>query len=199
MTTATMEQPTKQRSPTIVPPFGIEVDHPQMCDLLIQSIPGCRLRSRIRPTTTTVQGQIRTPQSQGHSPPEVPGMQLHVNPTELSYVILDPLNDDEEAQARVKRYLHLTTGARQDANLRGAKTLKGTLDVNRMKTLCREIVWLLNAGEVKVVKGAAPDMSDVDELPGHYLLNPGIQTRTSQPMFEKDLDERAAHLDRKVG
>ena len=154
MSTATAEQ-TRPKS-IVVPAFGVEADHPQLCDLLIQSIPGCRLRSRIRPTTTTVQGQIRTPQSQGHSPPEVPGMQLHVNPAELSYVIVDPLNSDEDAKSRIKRFLHLTTGARQDTNLRGVDTIKGTLDVHRMKSLCREIVWLLADGSVKMVKGAKP-------------------------------------------
>ncbi|MFY9328174.1 MAG: hypothetical protein WAO76_09175, partial [Georgfuchsia sp.] len=198
MTTATMERPaeTKPRSAVIVPPFGVEADNPQMCDLLIQSIPGCRLRSRIRPTTTTVDGQVRTPQTHGYSPPEVPGMQLHVNPAELSYVIMDPLNGDEDAKARIKRFLHLTTGARQDANLRGVDTRKGLLDAHRMKTLCREIVWLLGAGDVKVVKGAEPTMDDIDELPGNYLLNPGLRTATTQPTFEKDHEEWINQLTR---
>jgi len=200
MTTATMERAEgKQRSAAAVPAFGVEADHPQFCDLLIQSIPGCRLRSRIRPTTTTVQGQVRAPQMHGHAPPETPGMQLHVNPAELSYVILDPLNDDEEAKARIKRFLHLTTGARQDTNLQGAKTVKGKLDQHRMKTLCREICWLLDDKSVKMVKGAAPDKEDVDDLPGEYLLNPGMQTQTTQPMFEKDYGDWVDRLTRSGG
>jgi len=199
MTTATVERADRPKTAVIVPPFGVEADHPQLCDLLIQSIPGCRLRSRIRPTTVTVQGQVRTPQTHGHSPPEAPGMQLHINPADLSYVILDPLDTDEEAKARIKRYLHLTTGARQDANLRGAKTVKGTLDQHRMKTLCREICWLLADGSIKVVKGAAPDQDDVDELPGKYLLNPGLQTQTTQPMYEDDYPEWVDRLTRSGG
>jgi hypothetical protein len=199
MATATMEQPTKQKQATVVPAFGIEADHPQMCDLLIQSIPGCRLRSRIRPTTTTVQGQVRTPQTHGHSPPEVPGMQLHVNPAELSYVILDPLNNDEDAKARIKRYLHLTTGARQDTNLRGVETRKGTLDVHRIKTLVREVIWLLKENSVRMVKGAAPEMDDADEMPGKYLLNPGLRTQTTQPTFEEDYDGWVDQLTRAGG
>ena len=195
---ATLER-ERTKSASAVSPFGVEVDHPQMCDLLIQSIPGCRLRSRCKPTTVTVQGQVRTPQSQGHSPPEAPGMQLHVNPADLSYVILDPLNTDEDAKARIKRFMHLTTGARQDTNLRGATTIKGTLDANRMKTLCREICWLLAANEVKVVKGAAPDIEDVDDLPGKYLLNPGLQTATTQPVYEEDYDAWKDQLTRSGG
>lgn len=199
MSTATMERPAALKSPTIVPPFGVEADDPQMSDLLLQSIPGCRLRSRIKPTTITTKGQIRTPTTQGHSPPEAPGMQLHVNPAELSYVVHDPLNDDEDAKARIKCYLQLTTGARQDSQIRGAETIKGKLDKHRMKTLCREIAWLLEAGQVKVVKGAAPDMADVDELPGDYLLNPGLQTMTTQPVFEKDYPEWIDRLTRSGG
>lgn len=199
MTTATMERPAAPKSPTIVPPFGIEADDPQLCDLMLQSIPGCRLRSRIKPTTTTVKGQIRTPTTQGHSPPEAPGMQLHVNPADCSYVIHDPLNDDENAKSRIKRYLQLTTGARQDAQIRGAETVKGKLDKHRMKTLCREITWLIESGQVRVVKGAAPDPTDIDELPGDYLLNPGLQTMTTQPMFEKDFPGWLDQLTRSGG
>lgn len=198
MTTATAEQPRSKQA-VVVPPFGIEADHSQMCDLMLQSIPGCRLRSRIKPTTTTVQGQVKTPTSAGHSPPEAPGMQLHVDPASLTYVVHDPLNDDENAKARIKRFLQLTTGARQDAQIRGAETVKGKLDKHRMKTLCREIIWLLKSGDVRVVKGAAPEQDDVDELPGDYLLNPGLQTQTTQPMFEKDFPEWLDRLTRSGG
>jgi hypothetical protein len=199
MTTATMEKPAQTKQATIVPPFGIEADDPQLCDLLLQSIPGCRLRSRIKPTTTTVKGQVRTPTTQGHSPPEAPGMQLHVNPADCTYVVHDPLNDDENAKARIKRYLQLTTGARQDAQIRGADTVKGKLDKHRMKTLCREVIWLLDAGQVRVVKGAPPEIEDVDEMPGNYLLNPGLQTSTTQPMFEKDFPQWLDQLTRSGG
>lgn len=189
----------QEKAATIVPPFGIEIDNAQNCDILLQSIPGCRLRSKIKPATTTIQGQIRTPQSQGHSPPEVPGMQLHVNPADLSYVIFDPLNEDEDAKHRIKRFLHLTTGARQDANLRGVETKKGTLDKHRMKTLCRELCDLIQEGSARVIKGAAPDRDDVDELPGDYLLNPGLRTQTTQPMYEKDYQEWIDNLTRSGG
>lgn len=126
-------------------------------------------------------------------------MQLHVNPADLTYVILDPLDSDEDAKARIKRFLHLTTGARQDTNLRGVATIKGKLDQHRMKTLCREICWLLADSSVKVVKGAAPDREDVDDLPGEYLLNPGMQTSTTQPTFEKDYQDWVDRLTRSGG
>lgn len=183
----------------IVPPFGFEVDHPRMCDILLQSIPGCRLRSKIKQVTVTIDGVVRTPQTAGHSPPSVPGMQLHVNPAELSYVVFDPLNEDEDAKDRIKRYLRLTSGRRIDSNLRGAETIKGTLDVHRMKTLCREVCCLLDEGAIRIIKGAAPDRADVDELPGKYLLNPGLRTQTTQPTYEEDYEEWVDRLTRSGG
>jgi hypothetical protein len=68
-----------------------------------------------------------------------------------------------------------------------------------MKTLCREIVWLLNEGSVRVVKGATPEMDDIDELPGKYLLNPGLRTQTTQPTFEEDYDGWVNQLTRAGG
>ena len=183
----------------IVPAFGIEARHPRFADLFIQSIPGCRLRSKTGPVITNVDGTVRTLQTKGHSPPEVPGMQLHVNPAALTYVILDPLNDDEDAKARIRKYLQLTTGTRVDSNLKGATTVKGELNPHQMKTLCREICNLLDEGDAKTVKGASPDREDVDELPGNYLLNPGLRTQSSQPMFEKDYDGWIDRLSRSGG
>ena len=55
-----------------------------------------------------------------------------------------------------------------------------------MKSLCREIVWLLNDNSVKVIKGQTPTIKDVDALPGKYLLNPGARTNTTQPLYEED-------------
>lgn len=183
----------------MIAPFGITVDHPRSCDVLLQSIPGCRLRSRLKATMTTVGGLVRTPQSKGISPPEVPGMQLHVNPAELSYVVFDPLNEDEDAKHRIRRYLHETTGVRVDVNLRGAETVKGKLDKHRMKTLCREICNLLDEGVVQMIKGVAPDREDVDDLDGDYLLNPGLRTQTTQPMYEKDYPAWINQLTRSGG
>jgi hypothetical protein len=55
-----------------------------------------------------------------------------------------------------------------------------------MKTLCREVLWLLEAGDVRMVKGQQPTVEAIDELPGNYLLNPGSRVNSAQPLFEKD-------------
>ena len=197
MTATEMEREVKAK--TIVPPFGIEIDHPRNCDIVLQSIPGCRLRSRIKATTTTVDGKVRSPQNKGHSLPTVPGMQLHVNPAALSYVVLDPLNDDEEAKLQVRRFIQMTTGVRQENGFKGADTTKGELDRHRMKTLCREVCALLEEGVARVIKGPRPDRDDVDDLTGDYLLNPGLRTQTTQPMYEKDLPGWVDQLTRSGG
>ena len=116
-------------------------------------------------------------------------MQIHIDPSKRSYVIIDPLNDDEGAKARIKQFLVATTGMRQNSVLKGADTQKGELDIHRMKTLCREILNLIDEGAVSVIKGATPDREDVDDLPGRYLLNPGLRTQTTQPVYEDQYDD----------
>jgi hypothetical protein len=67
-----------------------------------------------------------------------------------------------------------------------------------MKTLCREIVWLLKEKHVKMVSGPEISLEDVDELPGKFLLNPGSRVPNTQPHFEEDVPEYINNL-RKTG
>lgn len=182
--TVAMEKSTA----TVVQPFGIEVDHPRNCDIVIQCIPGCRMRGRIKPVTQTIQGGVSTPLCQGHALPEVPGMQLHINPAKLTYAIVDPLEGDEAARQRIINFVRLTQGVSADYKIRGVPSQQGELDVHRMKTLCREICDLLAEGHVRVVKGPVPSREDVEDLPGKFLLNPGSRIKTGQPIYEEDYD-----------
>lgn len=197
---------TKVKRPiSIVQPFGIEADHPRNCNLLIQAIPGCRLRSAIsgaKPAKNARTGEKRIPVDQarhlGQFPP-IPGMQLHVNPRDCTYTVLDPLAEDEELCEKIRRTIDRTMPFKVGNKLKGVKTQKGKLDPHRMKTLCRECIWLLEAGEAKLVKGPLPDISDVEELPGNFLLNPGSVVGNTQPIFEKDWDEWFEKLVRSAG
>lgn len=188
----------------IVAPFGIEADHPRNSDLLIQSIPGCRLRSTIigsRPFTDK-RGDIRVPKDQTMalaSLPRIPGMQLHVNPSKCTYVVSDPLAKDTELCARLTRWMRENTEMRSSSTIAGVPVLSGTLDAHRMKTLCREVFNLLVYDEAKVIAGPKPEMDEIDQLPGHYLLNPGMKTATTQPIYEKDWDDWVATLSHSGG
>lgn len=178
-----------------VAPFAVEADHPRNCDLLLQSVPGARLRSAIDGTKSIVDaktGDIRVPLDQSRylaSFPKTPGMQIHVNPAKCEYIILDPLEDDKNAKARerIKSFL-AQHGQRVDA-IKGVPMLRGKLDIHRMKTLCRELLWIVEAGEGKIVLGPTPAIQDIDKLPGHFLLNPGSRVMNTQPMYEKDWDK----------
>jgi len=75
---------------------------------------------------------------------------------------------------------------KMDNKIKGVDTQRGLLDVHRMKTLVREMTWLVNAGEARVIKGSLPKIDDVENMPGHFLLNPGSRTPNTQPQFEKD-------------
>ena len=193
MTTVT----EKKKPPIFVAPFVVECDHPRNCDVVLQSIPGCRLRTRMKPTTESVvtrrqenlEPHIRTHVSgeSNTAPPLLPGMLLSVNPAELTVVITDPLKDDEKAQQRVKRYVQETRGVKVDGSLIVQEERTERLDEDRMKTLCRELICLIVAEEIRVVEGPTPVIDEVDDLPGDYLLNPGT-TDYNQPRYEKDYD-----------
>jgi len=201
--------PTTKETAASLPPFGIEADHPRNSDLLIQSIPGCKLRSAIgankpvHPSAKDNEERRRFPMvprdqatALGQLPP-LPGMKLHVNPEKLTYVIEDPLYEDEELMEILQQRME-ASGMPVSGELRGVAPQKGTLDVHRMKTLCRELLNIIEAGEARMVKGIKPDLEDINEMPGNYLLNPGARIPNSQPQFEKDMPEYVENL-RKVG
>lgn len=186
-------------------PFGIEADHPRNCDLMIQAIPGCRLRGAVKANRAvkdfkTGHSMIPVDQSRHLATfPEVPGMQLHINPSACTFKIFDPLEADEETLERLRRSIVQNTPFRSDSKLKGVKAVDGTLDVHRMKTLVREIIGIVEAGEAKVVLGTLPDMDDVNALPGNFLLNPGSRVPNQQPVFEKDYDGWLEQLTRSGG
>jgi hypothetical protein len=186
--------------------FGIEGSTNRNSDILIQSIPGCRLRGEIRADRAVIDrasGLSVIPANQsmflGQIPP-VPGMQLHVSPAKLSYTILDPLSTDLELCEKIKLALQRVSEIRgAGMKIKGVPTLTGKLDTHRFKTLVREMVWLVEANEGKVVKGTLPTMEAIEALPGNFLLNPGIRSFTTQPQFEKDWSEWVERLTRSGG
>ena len=176
----------------IVTPFAIEADHPRMSDLLIQSIPErYRLRSTIdgsKPGKNS-KGEEATPIDQVTvlgSFPKTPGMQLYVNPEECTYKIVDPLNEDEKLCEKIRKWLKQNSGFNMGDKLEGNETIEGKLDTHRMKTLCREMFNLVESGEAKKITASFPNMEEIDELPGYFLLNPGSNISNSQPVYEKD-------------
>lgn len=190
-----MSTAAKESKVALVVPWGIEADHPRNSDLLIQCIPNCRLRSAIKASRSVKDwktGEELVPQDQarhlGQLPP-LPGMQLFVDPAKGTYKIVDPLHGDEELCERLTRRIKSAQLLRTKEKLAGVPPQEGKLDKDRMKSLCREMLNIVDAGEAQVVAGPKPDREDVDELPGEYLLNPGSRVESGQPLYEKDLDE----------
>lgn len=187
-----------------LPPFGVKADHPRNCDLAIQGIPGCRLRSRITATRTVTinsQGsdkdqQVIPPDQSRHLGllPEIPGMELHVNPEKCTYKIVDPLHGDKKLLRRIQRGLEQDERQFRGTKFDGVPPQEGKLDKHRMKTLCRELLDLLDEKHVVMAKGPKPGLQEIDELDGNYLLNPGSKIPNSQPMFEKDMGEYNAKV-----
>ncbi len=198
----------KKKIPVEVPIFTVQADHCRNCDLLLQSIPNCRLRSTIKASRTTitniqsVDNSPVIPKDQAHhlgSLPTIPGMQLTVDSANLTYEVTDPLFENKDACKRIQSALKADDRPFMNNGVRGVPPLKGTLDVHRMKTLCREVVFLLEAKDVKMRKGLPPSMDDVVDLPGKFLLNPGSRVPNSQPRFEEDLPDYVDNLQRTGG
>ncbi len=193
-------------------PFGVRIDHPRNCDIVLQGIPGSRLRSDIRASRTTQDaktGAERIPQDQARHLGmlgEVPGMEIHVNPGQCSYLIHDPLTEDGHADTlkRIQQYRAETMGTRDTSELKGVPDQSGKLDQHRMKTLCRELFWLIDTGEARLIKGQLSgekneetrSLTGIDKLPGHYLLNPGSTIPNTQPQFEKDYESYVSTLNK---
>jgi hypothetical protein len=159
----------------------------------VQSIPGLRLRSAISGMRTTLnkEGDPVVPVDQSRhlaSFPQVPGMQIHVNPEKLTYAVIDPLYKDEEMCKRITRWLRTQTGFRTGEQVGGLPPKQGVLDVHSMKTLCRELWHMIKNGHAKKANGSGPlpEMEDIEALPGKFLLNPGLRTQTTQPRYEED-------------
>lgn len=184
---------------TALLPFGIEIDHPRNCDCIIQSIPGMRLRSRITSSRTVKDknGEERVPADQAKHLgmyPEIPGMQLHVNPNKAAYQVLDPLHTDPDLCERLKKRIDENSPYRTGSKIKGVQPQNGELDPHRMKTLVREMLRLVKSGEARLSKGTLPTEAEVDGLAGNYLLNPGSLVHNTQPTYEKDWDAWVANL-----
>ena len=181
-----------------VMPFGIEADHPRNSDLYIQVL-AVRLRSAIKPIKEVIgreageQVMLPVPSQMIEGlPRNMPGMQLHVNPAELTYRVLDPITD--EALERIQVALQRTAGYSSTSKLKKARALKGTLNEDQMKTLVREMFHLIEAEEARKAKGSIPDMDDIEDMPGEFLLNSSNRANWRQPKHEKDLDTWAEKL-----
>ncbi len=189
---------------TKVRPFGVVIDQQRNQDVMLQCIPGQRLRTALDPARTVMNsnGEETIPEDQARHLGKigrVEGMQLHVNPDKLTYKVIDPLHDDEEKCSRLKKHLDSVAAFRTADKLDGVPPLSGKLDVHRMKSLCRELIWLVDAKDAKCIKGTMPEMVDVEEMPGNFLLNPGSNIPNGQPKYEKDYDEWCANLSRSGG
>lgn len=190
-----MATATQTRS-AVVPPFGIEIDTETNCDMIIQSLPlHDRLRSAVRAGKNILDPEtgkrvmLIDPARHLAMLPDVPGQQLHVNPAKLTYTITDPLCKDENLCSEICDALRADERPFMPEKLKGIKPTNGDMDKHHMKTLCREMAYLVEHGYAKMAKGPQPTQEQVDELPGSYLLDPGLKERSSRPLYEEEFDE----------
>lgn len=181
--------------------FTIEADHPRNCDLLIQSIPGLRLRSAIegtRPVTDQQTGEPMVPADQSRALaalPRIPGMQIRVQPELGLVIVADPLTENSTLCTRLATFLKNHTPHHAE-KVEGVEKQKYRLDEHQMKTLCRELVNIVNAKEGTVVEGKKPTLEKVDNMKGRYLMNSGHTSFITQPRYEDQMNEWLEQLSR---
>jgi hypothetical protein len=115
-------------------------------------------------------------------------MQLRVDPAKGEYQVTDPLRDDEDLCERIKRAMSHSQLITASGKLRGAPPSGGKLDRDHLKTLIREMVWLVTSGSARVVEGTAPSHEQLDGTPGDYLTHPR-GGGWHQPRYEKDMED----------
>jgi len=185
--------------------FVVEANGIRNNDILIQSIPGCKLRGRINSNRRTLvnlqdRGTPVVPPDQvrflGQLPDDIPGMMLKVIPSKRTVVIIDPLNENEELSKKITESLSRMERIGSRVEIRGVPNRTEVLDEDRFKTFLREVIQIVEAGFMEVVKGTLPTIEQVNNLPGDYLLNPGSRVHTTQPKYEKDLESWTRNLNK---
>lgn len=197
-----MATETEERKSLSVSAWGMEAEHPTNSDLLIKCLANVRLRSAVRPVKEVIgrrHGEQITKATSADNidglPSRVPGMQLHVNPRTRKVRVIDPLLKEEQTLEDINTAMQ-EAGIPTATKLRAVPTREELLDEDQFKTLVREMVWFVEAGEAVVARGVKPDLEEVDQLPGDYLLNPGSGSQWNMPRYEKELDEWKKNLNR---
>lgn len=193
---------TAEKTATYPSPFGVEINTKRNGDVILQCIPGQRMRGAIRPNKgvynpKTKREEIPVDQAIDMAGfPHVPGQQIHVNPEKGAYTITDPLCDDDALCEEIKNFLQKKRGVRTSDKLSGVPTIPGKLDPHSMKSLCRELWQFVDSGNADFIMGPPLTMDVIDDMPGRYLLQPGLRTFTQMPRYEDDWD---AYLDKLRG
>ena len=194
-----------EKSTTFPKPFTVEIATKRNCDVVLQSIPGQRMRGAIDGRNGVIDpktGDESVPTDQAIDMagfPKTPGQQIKVMPEKRAYTILDPMHGDEELCVRVKRFLEKKRGMSTGDKLDGLPPQHGKLDEHRMKTLCRELLQIVEAGEGKFVDGPEPKLETIEAMPGSFLLQPGLVTPMNMPRYEGECDDYVANLRRTGG
>lgn len=188
--------------------FTIEASGIHGGDIIIQNIGNLRMRGAIRSTKQVFdkqfdpelfeEGKDTRPAANQiiDGVPELPGQRLTVNPAEGTWELTDPLHGNERVMGVVQKALRMRHGVRVSEKLTGVPPQKGSVDKDRMKTLCRELLCFIESEDATVVKGIKPTREDIDEMDGRYLLNASNLGNWHQPRYEDQYDAWVADINR---
>ena len=204
MSTAMDEKKKKAVSPS---PFVIEAQTPRNQDLLIQNLDGMRLRGAVKATVEVFDRGWEQNEEEEDDPDEMqmvshpasahlidgigelPGERLYVNPETGEWKTQDPLYGKKSTLERIRMSMRRALGfGIVGQKLHGMKPRKGTIDSDRMKSLCEELLCFVEAGEARVVKGRIPTLEEIKQMPGRTLLNWMNRQSWKQPKYRDQLE-----------
>lgn len=178
----------------VISPFTIEIDHPRNSPVMLQTITNLRIRSAfdgMKPAKDAT-GVERVPIDQALAfagCPRMPGQRITVNPIRLTYEVTDPLHGNKEACDKFAMWLKSNgRGLASNTRLDGEPPKSGELDIHQMKTLCRELLGIVQAGWAKLVVGRMPTEEEIASMKGRFILDPGLRIPSMRPKFEDELD-----------
>ncbi len=184
MAVDTAEKPVR----TMIQPFTVEFGDEANRDILISTLSavyrGAWKKSNYFRQDKQTGEHIGQDIGTANMIPDVPGQRMEFQPGKLSVRIFDPLADNKELLDDFNRGRRRHRQTQE--TLEPMRESVETRDVNKFKTLVREIVGMVNNGSATLVDGKLPLIGDIDKMDGRYIVDPGDDTYKRQTVFEGD-------------
>ena len=126
--------------------------------------------------------------------PDIPGQRLEVDCRHLTGRIYDPLgtSEGEKLLDQYKRIARDNPALPNDVGPAPDVPLEFTPDL--LVTLLHELVRMLNARKLKVIKGSIPTIDEIDSSGGERLFDMW-NTSAMKPRYARDAEEYARKVD----
>lgn len=132
--------------------------------------------------------------------PDIPGMRIMVDYHAQKCRIFDPLETPEykDVLVRVNQVAQEATAVKQSGGkFTPVEAVEHKLDKDKMKTLCLELVRLVEDKQARVVAGELPTEEQLAAMPGRKLFDPWNNS-PRKPKYEDDAEAFYARADKEL-